>query len=100
MNNTRMILDSKFNPEISINSGQMFLWEKYKNSWYGAYGDYILKFSITNNEVEFCWTPKFDNWENFIFKLDYNHKNIFTNFSNDIILQILLKRYTGFRLIR
>jgi hypothetical protein len=31
-----MLLDSKFNPEISINSGQMFLWEKYKNSWYGT----------------------------------------------------------------
>ncbi len=30
MNNTRMILDSKFNPEISINSGQMFLWENLK----------------------------------------------------------------------
>ena len=48
-----MLLDSKFNPEISINSGQMFLWEKYKNSWYGTYGNHILKFSITNNEIEF-----------------------------------------------
>ncbi|MDW0256704.1 MAG: hypothetical protein QN732_10240, partial [Nitrososphaeraceae archaeon] len=32
-----------FDPEISINSGQMFLWEKYDNSWYGIYGDYVLK---------------------------------------------------------
>lgn len=100
MNNTRTILDSKFNPEISINSGQMFLWEKYKNSWYGAYGDYILKFSITNNEVEFCSTPKFDNWEHFIFRLDENVQNIFSSFSNDTILHKLLKRYTGLRLIR
>jgi N-glycosylase/DNA lyase len=89
-----MLLDSKFNPEISINSGQMFLWEKYKNSWYGTYANYILKFSITKDEVEFCSTPKFDNWEYFIIR------NIFSNFSNDIILLKLLKRYTGLRLIR
>jgi N-glycosylase/DNA lyase len=95
-----MILDSKFNPEISINSGQMFLWEKYKNSWYGAYGDYILKFTITNNNVEFCSSPKFDNWEHFIFRLDENVQNIFSSFSNDTILPKLLKRYSGLRLIR
>ena len=95
-----MLLDSKFNPEISINSGQMFLWEKYKNSWYGTYANYILKFSITKDEVEFCSTPKFDNWEYFIFRLDDDIQNIFSNFSNDIILLKLLKRYTGLRLIR
>lgn len=95
-----MLLDSKFNPEISINSGQMFLWEKYKNSWYGTYGNHILKFSVTNNEIEFCSSPKFDNWEHFIFRLDDNIQNIFCNFSNDIILPKLLKRYTGLRLIR
>jgi len=95
-----MLLDSKFNPEISINSGQMFLWEKYKNSWYGTYANYILKFSITKDEVEFCSTPKFDNWEYFIFRLDDDIRNIFSNFSNDIILLKLLKRYTGLRLIR
>jgi N-glycosylase/DNA lyase len=95
-----MLLESKFNPEISINSGQMFLWEKYKNSWYGTYGNYILKFSITNNEVEFYSSPKFDNWEHFIFRLDDNIQNIFSNFSNDIIIVKLLKRYNGLRLIR
>ena len=95
-----MLLDSKFNPEISINSGQMFLWEKYKNSWYGTYANYILKFSITKDEVEFCSTPKFDNWEYFIFRLDDDIQNIFSNFSNDIILLKLLKRYTGLRLTR
>jgi N-glycosylase/DNA lyase len=95
-----MLLDSKFNPEISINSGQMFLWEKYKNSWYGTYANYILKFSITKDEVEFCSTPKFDNWEHFIFRLDDDIQNIFSNFSNDIILLKLLKIYTGLRLTR
>lgn len=95
-----MLLESKFNPEISINSGQMFLWEKSKNSWYGTYGNYILKFSITNNEVEFYSSPKFDNWEHFIFRLDDNIQNIFSTFSNDIILVKLLKRYAGLRLIR
>lgn len=95
-----MLLDSRFNPEISINSGQMFLWKKHKNSWYGTYGNHILKFTITDNEVEFCSTPKFDNWERFIFRLDDNIQDIFTNFSNDAILVKLLKKYRGLRLIR
>ena len=96
-----MLLDSRFNPEISINSGQMFLWKKYKNSWYGTYGNHILKFTITDNEVvEFCSTPRFDNWERFIFRLDDNIQDIFTNFSDDAILVKLLKKYRGLRLIR
>ena len=95
-----MLLDSRFNPEISINSGQMFLWKKYRNSWYGTYGNHILKFTITNNEVEFSSSPRFDNWEHFIFRLDDNMQDIFTNFSNDAILLKLLKKYRGLRLIR
>lgn len=95
-----MLLDYRFNPEISINSGQMFLWKKYKNSWYGTYGNHILKFTITDNKVEFCSTPRFDNWERFIFRLDDNIQDIFTNFSNDAILVKLLKKYRGLRLIR
>ena len=95
-----MLLDSRFNPEISINSGQVFLWEKYENSWYGTYGNYILKFTITDKEVEFYSTPKFDNWQHVIFRLDDNIHKIFANFSNDSILLNLLKRYGGLRLIR
>jgi len=95
-----MLLDSRFNPEISINSGQVFLWEKYENSWYGTYGNYILKFTITDKEVEFYSTPKFDNWQHLIFRLDDNIQEIFANFSNDSILLNLLKKYGGLRLIR
>ena len=95
-----MLLDSRFNPEISINSGQVFLWEKYENSWYGTYGNYILRFTITDKEVEFYSTPKFDNWQHLIFRLDDNIQEIFANFSNDSILLNLLKKYGGLRLIR
>ena len=95
-----MLLDSKFNPELSINSGQMFLWEKHNNSWYGIYGNYILKFSILDNEVQFFSTPKFDNWERFIFRLDDNIDDIFSNFSDNSFLDKLLKKYAGLRLIR
>ncbi|TLX68785.1 MAG: DNA repair protein [Thaumarchaeota archaeon] len=95
-----LYLDSRFNPEISINSGQMFLWDKYNNSWYGTYGNYILKFSILHNKIEFYSTPNFDNWEHVIFRLDDNIQNIFSDFSNDIFLFKLLKKYTGLRLIR
>ncbi|CAN5526743.1 DNA-3-methyladenine glycosylase [soil metagenome] len=95
-----MLFNSKFNPEISINSGQMFLWEKHKNTWYGIYGDHVLKFSFKNSQVIFYSTPGFDNWENFIFRLDDNIHNIFSNFSNDTFLLKLVKKYNGLRLLR
>ena len=91
---------TQFNPEISINSGQMFLWEKHKNSWYGIYGNHILKFSILDNKTEFYSNPKFDNWEHFVFRLDDDIHSIFSNFSDDVVLFKLLKKYTGLRLMR
>ena len=33
-------------PVRTINSGQVFLWEKYNNSWYGIDGNYILEKTI------------------------------------------------------
>jgi hypothetical protein len=43
---------NSLNPEITINSGQMFLWENYKNSWYGVYKSHILKFSLDHKNSE------------------------------------------------
>ena len=35
----------------TINSGQVFLWEKYNNSWYGIDGNYIFKLTINDTKL-------------------------------------------------
>jgi N-glycosylase/DNA lyase len=106
-------LPSSFaDPEISVNSGQMFLWQKFDNSWYGVYGDHILKFSIvgknregTNeyDNIQFFSFPEFKefkNWEQHVFRLDDDIENILSAFANDLILSKAIRMYPGLRLMR
>ena len=105
-----------FDPEISINSGQMFLWEKYDNSWYGIYGDYVLKlinstsdwlirksetaFDDNNCGIRFLSFPRFPLWERQVFRLDDDLNEIFSSFPKDILVSKSLSRYPGLRLMR
>jgi N-glycosylase/DNA lyase len=101
---------SLFNPQLSINSGQMFLWEKFDNSWYGVYGNHILKFSTTiinngdssnnNNNIEFFSFPEFKEWEKQVFRLDDDIEKIIAGFSNDVVVSEAIRRYPGLRLMR
>jgi N-glycosylase/DNA lyase len=104
------------NPEISINSGQMFLWEKYDNSWYGIYGEHILKVSNSSpashigdnrsdinkskRDIEFLSFPEIKSWERHIFRLDDNIKEILSSFSNDALVSESIRKYPGLRLMR
>jgi N-glycosylase/DNA lyase len=96
-------------PEISVNSGQMFLWQKFDNSWYGVYGDHILKFSILGQDkegtneydnVQFLSFPEFKNWERHVFRLDDDIKNILSGFGKDLILSKAIRMYPGLRVMR
>jgi len=51
--------------DLSLNSGQYFLWEKKKKSWYGIYGETILKITEKENEriYEFDSFPEYNNWQ-------------------------------------
>jgi N-glycosylase/DNA lyase len=96
------------NPEISINSGQVFLWEKFDNSWYGIYGDHVLKFSTSapnddgtkDNSIEFFSFPDLKGWEERIFRLDDDIQKILSGFSNDSLISEAIKKYPGLRLMR
>src|SRR5205823_9788045 len=89
------------NPEVSINSGQMFLWEQVGNSWYGIYGDRIIKFSTSstnkslcvdnnkNNEIQFYSYPEVDGWEKKVFRLDDDIKKILRSEEHTSELQSL-----------
>jgi N-glycosylase/DNA lyase len=105
-----------FDPVISINSGQTFLWERRDNSWYGIYGDHVLKLfisssqipsggnnsnKVTNNlEMHFHSYPQFQSWERQVFRLNDNLSDIFSSFSNDVLVSESINKYPGLRLMR
>ena len=105
-----------FNPEISINSGQTFLWDKHGSSWYGVYGKYVLKlfdsrpaalvrkseFNIDDNkdEIQFFSFPQFPSWERRVFRLDDDIDRIFSSLSDDALVSELISKYPGLRLMR
>ncbi|MBV9667997.1 MAG: hypothetical protein JO327_07685 [Nitrososphaeraceae archaeon] len=86
----------------------MFLWEKFDNSWYGIYGDHVLKFSTSapnddgtkDNSIEFFSFPDLEGWEERIFRLDDDIQKILSGFSNDSLISEAIKRYPGLRLMR
>ena len=99
---------NSLNPEITVNSGQMFLWENYKNSWYGVYKSHILKFSLDNknsgkatyDHLYFDSLPKLDNWQELVFRLDDDINYISSCLTNDNIISQLFKKYSGLWLMR
>lgn len=93
-------LFSSFDPIISINSGQVFLWEKHKNSWYGIHGDQVIKFTQSDKCIEFSSFPEDKSCDQKIFRLDDDIKKIFEEISHDPLICRLTKAYPGLRLIR
>jgi N-glycosylase/DNA lyase len=100
---------SYFNPKISVNSGQMFLWQQIGHSWYGTYGDHIIKFTLSNEgrtsknkdkRFEFCSYPEFKGWESKVFRFDDNISKVLSNLSNDALVYEAIKKYHGLRLMR
>lgn len=105
-----------FNPEISINSGQMFLWEKHGISWYGIYGKHVLKIFNSNPvilsaergsdkednncEMQFSSYPHFHRWERHVFRLSDNLREVFSCFSGDVLVSESINKYPGLRLMR
>lgn len=103
---------SFFNPEISINSGQMFQWHKINDSWYGVYGDHILKFSFRKRssysecqspeygDFEFYSYPELEKWDSRLFRLDDDIEKILSGFSHDALVSEAIREYPGLRLLR
>jgi N-glycosylase/DNA lyase len=91
---------STFDPIISINSGQVFLWEKHKDSWYGIHGDRVIKFTQSNRSIEFISFPEDKSYIQKIFRLDDNIQEIFKELSQDPFVCKLIKMYPGLRVIR
>ena len=94
-------LPASFDPVVSINSGQVFLWEKYNNSWYGIHGDRVIKFTrASDGRSEFSSFPELTSWEYKMFRLDDEIDRILEEISFDPFVCRLVKVYPGLRLIR
>lgn len=89
-----------FDPVISINSGQVFLWEKHNDSWYGIHGDRVIKFTQSDKGIEFFSFPEDKSYIKKIFRLDDNIQEIFKELSQDPFVCRLIKMYPGLRVIR
>ncbi|HJU35593.1 MAG TPA: DNA glycosylase [Nitrososphaera sp.] len=91
---------STFDPIITINSGQVFLWERRENSWYGIYGDQVIKFTQSDKGIEFFSFPEDKSCGQKIFRQDDNIKEIFEELSHDPLVFRLTREYPGLRILR
>ncbi len=85
---------NQINLENTINSGQVFLWKKQKNFWYGVNGQDIFRVnksgqitSYQNHRVDF-------------FRKKDNMKEIIQSISKDKVVSLAVKKYLGLRILR
>ena len=89
-----------FDALTSISSGQVFLWEKIGDAWYGINGGRILKISAQDQLPEFSAHPEFGTWTCDFFRLDDEIEKVFSALSRDPLVASLLAKYPGLRLLR
>ena len=81
------------NVENSINSGQVFLWRKNGNYWYGINGQDILKITNSGN------IRSYQNIKTDFFRKRDNIEKIIKSISKDSITKKAVKQYTGLRIL-
>ena len=82
------------NVENSINSGQVFLWKKNDNYWYGINGQNILRVD-QNGDINCLDNSKVD-----FFRKKDNLEDIINSISKDKIVRQAVKKYAGLRILR
>jgi N-glycosylase/DNA lyase len=93
-------LYQSFDPVVSINSGQVFLWEKLGDYWYGIYGQRVVRFAQKDGRVEFSSFPEDRSCEQEMFRLGDDTRAILGEISRDPLVSRLVKAYPGLRLMR
>ncbi len=81
------------NVENSINSGQVFLWRKNGNYWYGINGQDILKISNSGS------IRSYQNIKTDFFRKRDNIEKIIKSISKDSITKKAVKQYAGLRIL-
>ena len=75
----------------SINSGQVFLWEKYGSDWYGINGQDILK--INKNAA----IKSIQNSKTSFFRKNDDMQEIIKSISKDKTVKEAIKQYEGLK---
>ena len=82
------------NVENSVNSGQVFLWKKNKDYWYGINGQDVLR--IDKNGI----INSFQNLTTDFFRKNDSLDEIIKSISKDKTVRKAVKQYSGLRIIR
>jgi len=87
------------NLDLTIDSGQVFLWNKLNGYWYGIHGNNLVRVSINNNVLEFSSYPEHIDGEK-VFRFDDNLNSITRRISKDNIMKEAVSMLKGLRLMR
>ena len=86
----------QINVDHSINSGQVFLWEKFGTKWYGVNGADILLVDESNpKKVQSYQKSDYD-----LFREKDDFDKIIKTISKDEIIKKAVKEFSGLRLLR
>ncbi len=91
---SKIQINQSIDVENSINSGQVFLWRKNKEFWYGVNGQDILKVNI-NGKIKSLKNHKVD----FLRNKD-NFDEIIKSISKDKTIRMAVKKYQGLRITK
>ncbi|MFM8658410.1 MAG: DNA-3-methyladenine glycosylase family protein [Candidatus Nitrosotenuis sp.] len=86
----------QINLDHTINSGQVFLWEKFDTSWYGVNGFDVL--SVNQDEPEIIRSYQKQDYD--LFREDDNFTKIIKTISKDVTIKNATKKFPGLRLMR
>ena len=96
-----------FNPEMTINSGQTFLWQKKRDAWYGIHTDHVLKLSFDAQQldqgkgrIKYESFPEDRGWEKRLFRMDDDIDKILNTISFDPLIRNSVMRFRGLRVMR
>jgi N-glycosylase/DNA lyase len=89
-----MIDYNTINLENTINSGQVFLWTKQKEFWYGVNGQDVLKISDSGKITSYS-KNKYD-----FFRDSDDMTKMIRSISKDKTTKMAVKKYLGLRLVR
>jgi N-glycosylase/DNA lyase len=87
------------NLDLTIDSGQVFLWNKLHGYWYGIHGSNVVRVSVNNGALEFSSYPENINGEH-VFRFDDNLNAITRRISKDNIMKEAVSTLEGLRLMR
>jgi len=87
------------NLDLTIDSGQVFLWHKVNGIWYGVERSNIIKVGANEDEIECSSYPSSIDYRD-IFRLDDDLNYIARKIAKDSIIKNALTKMKGLRLMR